>query len=134
MNVMQKQVRFFNLAIGATRGETSELRDRELRAKLIEEEAAEMVAAIRRGDFVEAIDGACDVLYVVFGWADASGIDLEPFFNEVHRTNMLKTEGPIREDGKRMKPPGWKPPRIAEMLAELSSTERVDGGLGSTGK
>jgi predicted HAD superfamily Cof-like phosphohydrolase len=46
------------------------------------------------------------------------GMELAPFFEEVHRTNMLKLTGPVREDGKRLKPPGWKPPRIADMYAK----------------
>jgi len=46
------------------------------------------------------------------------GIDLRPFFREVHRTNMLKTTGPVREDGKRLKPEGWQPPRIEAMYAK----------------
>jgi predicted HAD superfamily Cof-like phosphohydrolase len=45
------------------------------------------------------------------------GVDLRPFFCEVHRTNMLKFDGGYkREDGKQMKPADWKPPRIAKML------------------
>lgn len=50
--------------------------------------------------------------------AEGLGVELAPFFEEVHRTNMLKADGPIREDGKRLKPPGWKPPRIADMYAK----------------
>ena len=46
------------------------------------------------------------------------GMDLQPFFEEVHRTNMLKTTGPVREDGKVLKPEGWKPPRIEAMYAK----------------
>lgn len=49
------------------------------------------------------------------------GVDLAPFFKEVHRTNMHKLEGPKREDGKQLKPPGWKPPRIEEMYSKLQS-------------
>ena len=51
--------------------------------------------------------------------AEGLGIDLRPFFREVHRTNMLKLTGPKREDGKQLKPPGWEPPRIQAMLEEL---------------
>ncbi len=51
--------------------------------------------------------------------ASGLSVDLVPFFREVHRTNMLKVSGPIREDGKRLKPEGWQPPRIAEMYAKV---------------
>lgn len=47
------------------------------------------------------------------------GIDLYPFYEEVHRTNMAKLGGPKRADGKQLKPDGWQPPRIAEMLSQL---------------
>ena len=40
------------------------------------------------------------------------------FFVEVHRTNMEKRNGSRRADGKWMKPAGWQPPCIAEMLVE----------------
>lgn len=48
--------------------------------------------------------------------ASGLGIDLAPFFLEVHRTNMNKLNGPKREsDGKQLKPEGWLPPRISSM-------------------
>lgn len=118
MNPMQKQVEEFHAATNCEIGKSPGIRFPQLRANLIHEEAIETVNAIKNGDLVEAIDGMCDLLYVVFGTAVSFGIDLEPFFNEVHRTNMLKTTGPIREDGKRLKPEGWQPPRIKEMLDE----------------
>jgi predicted HAD superfamily Cof-like phosphohydrolase len=102
---------------------TPAIRRPELRAALIEEEARETVEAIRRGDLVEAIDGMCDLLCVVYGTASEFGIDLAPFWDEVHRTNMAKAGGPVREDGKRLKPPGWTPPDIAGVLARHTTEE-----------
>lgn len=116
MNRMQAQVQDFHQAMDQTIGDSPQIRDSELRANLIEEEAAETVEAIRRGDMVEAIDGMCDLLYVVYGTAVAFGVDIQHFFDEVHRTNMLKKDGEVREDGKRLKPPGWKPPDIEALL------------------
>lgn len=49
------------------------------------------------------------------------GIDLRPYFLEVHRTNMHKLNGPRREDGKQLKPKGWTPPRIKYMLEREQS-------------
>lgn len=77
-------------------------------------------------DWPEVIDGICDLLYVTYGLAVTLGIDVQPFFDEVHRSNMAKL-GPdgkpvLREDGKIQKPPGWTPPDIAGIL------ERVRGG------
>lgn len=47
--------------------------------------------------------------------AGVLGVDLRPYFREVHRTNMLKMLGPMREDGKKLKPEGWKPPRLSTL-------------------
>jgi predicted HAD superfamily Cof-like phosphohydrolase len=77
-----------------------------------------------RGDLVEAIDGMCDLLCVVYGTAAEFGIDLAPFWDEVHRTNMAKAGGPVREDGKRLKPPGWTPPDIAGVLAAVAPGQK----------
>lgn len=117
MNYMQTLVREWHEKFGVNIGETPAIRRPGLRAALIEEEARETCEAIRRGDLIEAIDGMCDVLYVVFGTAVEFGIDLQPFFNEVHATNMAKVGGATREDGKILKPEGWTPPLIAEILA-----------------
>lgn len=118
---VQSDVRDFHLALDIVVGGYPALRRPELRATLIEEEARETVEAIRAGDFVKSIDGLCDLLCVVYGAAVEWGIDLQPFWDEVHRTNMLKVGGPVREDGKRLKPDGWQPPDIARVLTEVSA-------------
>jgi hypothetical protein len=110
---------FHRVVVGISDADTVAMRRPKLRAALIEEEARETVEAIRAGDLVEAIDGMCDLLCVVYGTAAEFGIDLAPFWDEVHRTNMAKAGGPVREDGKRLKPPGWKPPDIAGLLREI---------------
>lgn len=66
--------------------------------------------------WAEVIDAMCDLIVVIHNTSNAMGIDLEPYFDEVHRTNMAKVGGPKNEYGKAMKPVGWKPPRIFEML------------------
>lgn len=56
-----------------------------------------------------------DVLYVVYGTADAFGIDIDRVFEEVHRSNMSKlVDGkPLkREDGKVLKGPNYTPPNL----------------------
>jgi len=72
--------------------------------------------------WAEVIDAICDCIVVLHNTSNAMGVDIEPFFDEVHRTNMQKAEGPLREDGKRLKPPGWKPPEIEKMLRNLIMT------------
>jgi predicted HAD superfamily Cof-like phosphohydrolase len=91
----------------------------ELRISLIEEEAAEFAAAVRGNDVPEIVDALCDLLYVTYGAAVALGVDLDPFFREVHRSNMAKVGGYRRADGKWMKPEGWQPPDIAGLLEKL---------------
>lgn len=114
---VQQDVEAFHRALDIPVHVTPAIRRPELRAALIEEEARETVDAIRAGDLVEAIDGLCDLLCVVYGAAAEFGINLAPFWDEVHRTNMAKRGGPVREDGKRLKPEGWQPPNIAGLLA-----------------
>jgi len=57
---------------------------------------------------------------VTYGAASALGVDIEPFFAEVHRSNMAKLgdDGkPIRrEDGKVLKPLTWTPPDLMSIL------------------
>ena len=67
-------------------------------------------------DLVEAVDALADIDYVVEGSRLEFGIDGGPIAAEVHRANMAKVGGPVREDGKRLKPPGWTPPDIAGEL------------------
>src|SRR5215204_1216500 len=72
----------------------------ELRISLIEEEAREFADAVRANDVPEMVDALCDLLYVTYGAAVALGVDLDPFFREVHRSNMTKVGGTRRADGK----------------------------------
>lgn len=116
---MQSTVADWHRKFGVPVSDTPAIRRPELRCSLIREEAEETCAAIEAGDLAEAIDGMCDLLYVTFGTAVEFGIDLAPFFAEVHRSNMEKVGGATRDDGKILKPEGWQKPRIAEMLAAL---------------
>jgi predicted HAD superfamily Cof-like phosphohydrolase len=81
-------------------------------------------------DLPEFADALADIDYVIEGARIEMGIDGGPIADEVHRTNMAKTNGPVREDGKRMKPPGWTPPDIAGELAK----QGWDGAARRAGK
>lgn len=83
-----------------------------LRAALISEEASETCKALQVGDLLQIIDGLCDLLCVVYGTAVELGVRLEPFWREVHKTNIAKQGGPTRDDGKILKPQGWIPPDL----------------------
>jgi len=62
----------------------------DLRIKLIREEFEEFVDACKTKDFGEARDAIADMLYVVYGAADAFGIQADKDFDEVHSSNMSK--------------------------------------------
>ena len=67
-------------------------------------------------NMAELADGLADLDYVVEGTRLEFGIDGGKVAEEVHLTNMAKAGGPIREDGKRLKPPGWQPPDVVGVL------------------
>ena len=105
--------------------------ERVLRMNLIWEEVHELAAALglaydsimddwfdigASADTVEVADALADIDYVVQGAALVFGIPQDDTFAEVHRSNMAKVGGPVREDGKKLKPPGWTPPDIAGVL------------------
>ena len=96
--------------------------DREaLRLNLMNEEFEELWQAVRDGNLIEIADACADLCYVVIGTAIEYGIPLDVVWAEVHRSNMAKADpatGKVRfrEDGKVLKPEGWKPPDIAAIL------------------
>lgn len=65
---------------------------------------------------VEVADALADIDYVVQGAALTFGIPHDAVFDEVHRSNLAKVGGPVRADGKKLKPEGWTPPDIAGVL------------------
>lgn len=135
---VQKDVEeFHRMVVGVDDPDTPALRRTELRASLIAEEARETLEAITGRyvtitihdeatplgpDLVQSIDGMCDMLGVIYGTASEFGVDLAPFWDEVHGTNMAKVQGVDR--GKAVKPPGWTPPDIAGILDALTGSAR----------
>ena len=124
MNSMQDKVKQFHDTYGlddpsAPTIPPAEVRD--LRMRLILEETDELKEAGESGDLPHAIKELCDLLYVVLGTANAYGIDIEPFFAEVHRSNMTKVwpDGNIHKNqyGKVLKPPTYVPADISGVLA-----------------
>lgn len=90
-----------------------------LRRKLIREEVCkELLDGIDDNDLEKIADGAADGIVVILGTCISYGIDLRPIWDEVHKTNMAKKGGGKRADGKSLKPAGWQPPRIKELLQE----------------
>jgi len=91
-----------------------------LRVRLIQEEFDELRHSLAQKDVVGIAKELADLLYVVYGTAVSCGIDLEPVFQEVHRSNMSKVNGHKRADGKWVKPPDYSPACIQPILARQS--------------
>lgn len=108
--------------------------EQELRLRLIAEEYEELRLAHDEQLLEEVADALADLIYVACGMAVAYGIPLNDVWNEVQRSNMEKvgSDGqPIyREDGKVLKPPGWKPPDIH--VALYGRHGQSDGARGSS--
>lgn len=67
-------------------------------------------------DLPEFADACADLKYVIVGSELEFGIDGRPVFLGVHEANMKKADGPVRKDGKRLKPRDWKPFDVAAEL------------------
>tara|TARA_B110000908_G_scaffold40440_1_gene49126 strand:+ start:6952 stop:7311 length:360 start_codon:yes stop_codon:yes gene_type:complete len=88
---------------------------------LIDEEYGELVDAVIADDKVEQLDALVDILVVTMGAIRAAGWDGEAAWNEVMDTNFAKVDpgtGKVikREDGKVLKPKGWKAPQLSQFI------------------
>ena len=95
---------------------------------LIAEEYTELADAIAADDKVEQLDALVDILVVTMGAIRAAGWDGEAAWKEVMDTNFAKIDpdtGKVRkrEDGKVLKPEGWKAPELAKFV---HNTDRID--------
>lgn len=101
----------------AQRPERQSAEVHDLRARLLREEVEEVAQALAHGTLAEIAGELADLLYVAYGTAVSLGIDIRPVFEAVHLANMAKIGGAKRDDGKVLKPPGWKPADIAAVIA-----------------
>ena len=88
---------------------------------LIDEEMDELLEAVAADDKVEQLDALIDILVVTIGAIRAGGMNGEGAWKEVMDTNFAKIDeetGKVRkrEDGKVLKPEGWKEPQLKEFL------------------
>jgi predicted HAD superfamily Cof-like phosphohydrolase len=91
--------------------------------KLINEESQELIDAVTNNDGVETLDALIDILVVTIGAIHSLGGDAEGAWKEVMKTNFAKIDhetGKVRkrEDGKVLKPVGWKPPELEPFLTK----------------
>ena len=96
---------------------------------VIEAATAEAVAADEgERDVIEAADALADLVYVVYGMAIESGMNLDSVLAEVQASNLSKLmpDGSVklREDGKVLKGPNFFQPNIARGLGLESHTDR----------
>lgn len=129
MNDAQRMVQEFHKQFEIHVSPTPSIPDeptRILRKRLIQEEFDELQEAMREKDLPSIAKELADLLYVVYGTAVSLGIDMEPVFQEVHRSNMSKVGGHKREDGKWVKPPTYSPARLEDLLAaQMASGESL---------
>jgi len=144
MNNHQRCVRDFHETFELTLNDVPQVpseQDARLRSNLIKEEADEFDRAAKANDLVGVADALADLLYVVYGAANTYGIDMEPVFAEVHRSNMTKvwstTDGVPEgchareckggfvikrtDDGKVIKPPTYSRADLVSVLEKLKN-------------
>ena len=107
-------VQVFMNAAGQTTTEDNEAQAK-LYDKLIREEFDEYIAARLMKDDVETIDACFDMIWVIVGYMLSRGWDCDKIWDEGSLSNLAKidkTTGKVlkREDGKVLKPEGWKKP------------------------
>jgi len=90
-----------------------------LRVGLIDEEFKELKEAMEQKNLVKIADGLADLLYVLYGTAITYGLDMDPIFREVHRSNMSKGDPEtIRApNGKILKGTNYSPPELEQFVS-----------------
>lgn len=120
LSLAQRQVTAFNKAAMQVCPAKPTIPDAEItdrRIMFIDEELDELADAFLNRDILATADAIGDLLYVVLGAAVDCGIDIEPIFNEIHRSNMSKINGAIfRGDGKILKGPHYTPPALQSII------------------
>jgi hypothetical protein len=92
-----------------------------LYAKLIVEEYAEFMESIIDNDDAEKADACFDMIWVIVGYMRSRGWDCEAIWDEGAKSNLSKIDpntGLVkrRDDGKILKPEGWKPPDFTKFV------------------
>jgi predicted HAD superfamily Cof-like phosphohydrolase len=118
------QVAYWHSCFNVNKQNTPTFPDKEhlkVQVGLIAEEFTELLEAIEQKDFIAYVDAICDMLFVIYGLADISGLPmLNDCFDEITRSNMSKlgpTGKPLfREDGKILKGPEYSPPNLKPII------------------
>jgi predicted HAD superfamily Cof-like phosphohydrolase len=114
-NVFKDQEKFMTACDQSVTGDQDQF---DMYINLIGEEFQELQDA---DNDVDTLDALIDILVVTIGAIHSMGADGEGAWIEVMRSNFAKIDqasGKVlkREDGKVLKPEGWKPPQLARYL------------------
>jgi predicted HAD superfamily Cof-like phosphohydrolase len=97
----------------------------EMYLNLIHEEVAELHEAVGNLDDVETFDAILDIIVVCIGYGLSRGWPMVEGWQEVMQSNLAKvgTDGFVkrRDDGKILKPEGWKAPDLKRVLADYAA-------------
>lgn len=106
----------------------------DLAMDLIYEEIGELEIAVRVYKALPQMESAAELLkelvdsvYVLMQLANTLGLPFDAGWNEVHRSNMEKVTPKVirREDGKILKPPGWKKPDMEAVILRSLAENRL---------
>lgn len=127
MNSMQQMVKKFHEKYSHQIGKNPSLLKENLlkfRIDFLQEELNEIKDASEKKDLVKIIHEICDLLYVTHGVCVCMGIDIQPFFEEVHRSNMSKDmpPGPI---SKPIKGKDYFLPDIKKILKQQLLSKKI---------
>ncbi len=144
MSIFTQQKKFMTVC-----GQEPSANNEFLYYNLIKEEVGELIEAWDANDRVEIVDACIDIIYVVTGLMHSMGLNPQPFWDEVQRSNMSKflveacvfcgTKGCDecdgrgeffkvlrREDGKILKGPRYSPPDLARIYMEQCGSREGD--------
>jgi predicted HAD superfamily Cof-like phosphohydrolase len=124
MNVFDDQAIFMR-ACGQTVGEKNR-NQFELYMELIREEFQELQTATSHD---QVFDALLDIIVVCIGAGHSAGYPMADGWDAVAISNLRKinpTTGRVerREDGKILKPTGWRAPNLARLLQPLDQAKR----------
>lgn len=93
----------------------------QLYAKLIQEEHAEWIAEYAYGSTTEQLKELADLVYVIYGYANARGWNLDEAVRRVHDNNVgrcVQPDGTVkrREDGKILKNKDYPKPDLHDLV------------------
>jgi len=87
----------------------TEIRDGAALAAALEALGKTTCSEIASGDLESIEPTLADLAGLALAIGDTCGLRLPQSFNLVHASNMTKAGGPVRADGKRLKPPTYQP-------------------------